>query len=220
MQSNKTKTGIVYYAYPFTGVSEHVHKKYKEAYKILSEDCSQFGTPVTTIEELKSSIKNIPDGAVVILDNLSHLQSVIKHTAEELFSKSPDGASWKEVQKQQYLDILNIPRGAGYNYYRKAFEIIINAIFTKASKVVIVCGVKEKYPDGTELFRKYIQYEPDLVNGCLDILLQKCHTLAFVKQTKEETGLLAVLNHYEGYLSGSDLLIGRNNLYLSDNSEI
>lgn len=211
---NKTKKGIIYYGYHFTGISDYIFKSNPDSYKILTEDHEAYGAPVRNLEELKQAIKGIPNNTKVIIDNLTSLQPIIKTLAEDLFSKSPEGASWKDIQKAQYLDILNIPKGVGYGYYRKAFEYIINSIFSKASEVIIACYIKEKQPEGNEVFRKYIQYEPDLISGCLDILLRKCHTVMFVKQIKEEPGLLGVLNHYEGYLAGSDLNPDRNNVYL------
>lgn len=220
MEKTTSKKGILYYAYPYTKLSEYVAKKYKGYYILTEESENTKGVVVQELNDLVNAVKNIPEGETVIIDNLSRLQNIIKQYAEELFSKSPEGASWKDVQKNQYLDILNIPKGAGYGYYRKAFEKIMNSIFNKAGKVIMVASVKEKQPDGSDLFRKYIQYEPDLINGCMEMLVPKTHTVVFVKMVKEETGLLGIMNHYEGYLAGSDIYDGKENVYLGENSII
>lgn len=220
MEKLISKKGIIYYAYPYTKLTEYVLKKYN-GYAILTEGNESYkGTNVYELKDLIEAVKNIPEGGTVIIDNLSRLQNIIKQYAEELFSKSPDGASWKDVQKNQYVDILNIPKGAGYTYYRKAFEKIMTGIFNKAGKVIMVASVKEKQPDGSELFRRYIQYEPDLVNGCLELLIPKTHTVVFVKMVKEGSGLLGILNHYDGYLAGSDIYEGKENIYLDEKSPI
>ena len=79
----------------------------------------------------------------IALDTITALETICIPYAEQLYSKSPMGASWFEKGKPKYGNILNMPNGAGYPWLRQAFEKVIGYVKTLAPHVILVGHIKD-----------------------------------------------------------------------------
>jgi hypothetical protein len=79
----------------------------------------------------------------IALDTITALETICIPYAEQLYSKSPMGATWFEKGKPKYGNILNMPNGAGYPWLRQAFEKVIAYVKTLAPHVILVGHIKD-----------------------------------------------------------------------------
>jgi hypothetical protein len=79
----------------------------------------------------------------IALDTITALETICIPYAEQLYSKSPMGATWFEKGKLKYGNILNMPNGAGYPWLRQAFEKVIAYVKTLAPHVILVGHIKD-----------------------------------------------------------------------------
>jgi len=79
----------------------------------------------------------------IALDTITALETICIPYAEQLYSKSPMGATWFEKGQPKYGNILNMPNGAGYPWLRQAFEKVINYVKTLAPHVILIGHIKD-----------------------------------------------------------------------------
>lgn len=79
----------------------------------------------------------------IALDTITALETICIPYAEQLYSKSPMGASWFEKGKPKYGSILNMPNGAGYPWLRQAFEKVTGYVKTLAPHVILIGHIKD-----------------------------------------------------------------------------
>lgn len=80
----------------------------------------------------------------VIVDTATKMSEMALVLAEKLYSESPIGTHWIGRDKEKYHSILNLPKGAGYYWFRVAFTKLINKIKTFAPRVIFIAHTKDE----------------------------------------------------------------------------
>lgn len=97
---------------------------------------------VSNMQELKAiGNKIIEQGrpySIITIDTGTALEDMIMSVAIQLYQGTPMGKSFTGD------NILKLPNGAGYLYYREAFFKALDYIGTLASRVILSCHLKEK----------------------------------------------------------------------------
>ncbi len=109
-----------------------------------------------TEETIKEKLKQLPDIIneiksanynFVTIDTLSSMIPYAKYLGELLYSKTVIGKNWFTKGKADYGDLLNIPKGLGYEYLKQGVTKFYDLLFSNNLKVITVAHVKEKYMD-------------------------------------------------------------------------
>ncbi|GIU70090.1 MAG: hypothetical protein KatS3mg002_1326 [Candidatus Woesearchaeota archaeon] len=109
-------------------------------------------------EQIKNKLKELPEYVkslkeagykFITIDTLSSMLPFGKYLGEALYSKTLIGKNWFSKNKAEYGDLLNLPKGLGYEYLRQGINRIYDYLFDSGLKVITVAHVKEKYSDET-----------------------------------------------------------------------
>jgi hypothetical protein len=79
----------------------------------------------------------------VVIDTVTKLEEMCIPFAEQLYSKSPMGANWFTKGKAQYGNILGLPNGSGYLWFRISFDRTMAFVQTLAENVILSGHVKD-----------------------------------------------------------------------------
>lgn len=120
-----------------------------EGYKIdVSEHIKHPDKHIQIIKSLNSlmdELKNDTKFKYIAIDNLSSILPLAKTVGESIYSKTLLGSNWFSENKQKYGDLLNLPKGAGYDYLKQGY-IKLKEMFNKSGKPIIWLGhIKDKY---------------------------------------------------------------------------
>jgi hypothetical protein len=80
----------------------------------------------------------------IVIDTLTSFAEHVLNYAEKLYSESSIGKNWHEKYKAEYGSILNLPKGAGWGWYRTAFVKLISRLQKLAPRIVYIAHSKEE----------------------------------------------------------------------------
>lgn len=116
-----------------------------EGYIIDLSERKEYKELLKDIKDLCDKLKEDTKFRYIAVDNLSSLLPLVKYIAEVLYNNTAIGKNWFVENKQKYGDILNLPKGMGYDFLKQAYIKMIE-IFNGTGKTCIwLAHVKDKY---------------------------------------------------------------------------
>lgn len=159
------------------------------------EDGSDYVDAIKMKAESISDIKKIGEAIIengkpyeyIALDTITALEKMCIPYAEQLYSKSPMGATWFERGKPKYGTILNMANGAGYPWLWKAFEKVIDYVKTLAPHIILVGHIKDVFleKDGSE----FNALDLDLTGKLKRITMSQSDAVGYLYRKKDENVL-------------------------------
>lgn len=136
---------------------------------------------ITNLKDLKETIKAIKDTGrpyeYITIDTVTALEEMTKDMALKMWQNSPQFTTKYEIK-----DITQVPNGAGYGFWRKALETVIDLIGSAAPNLIICGHVKDTaLSEGLDGSVKDL----DLVGRTKRILSAKSDAIGFVHRDEE-----------------------------------
>lgn len=98
---------------------------------------------IESLNDLKKVLEEVKKQKInykyVTVDTVTKLEELLIPMATKLYKESPVGINYTGD------NVLTLPRGAGYLYLRKAFDIITSAIESTFERVIYVGHIKDKF---------------------------------------------------------------------------
>lgn len=184
-----------------------------ESYKIDLSEYMKSGSPDTYNEILKqmvevcNQLKGNDKFKYIVIDSLSSMLPLAKHIGEVLYSRTAIGKNWFSELKPKYGDLLNLPKGLGYDFMKKGFEKIKD-IFNSTNKTCIWIGhIKDKYVD-TDVSQ--VGYSEVDIPGSISRMFSKDAEIVGYLYKKTDKYLIV------SFKNNSNVLCGTNVPYLSN----
>ena len=112
-----------------------------------SEYVSAMKLQASSVDDIKAIGKKIKEAQNpykgVVIDTITALEEMCIPYAEQIYSKTPMGATWFNTGKDKYGTIIGLPNGGGYMYLREAFVKVVEYIKTWAPRTIQSGHVKE-----------------------------------------------------------------------------
>lgn len=121
---------------------------YVESYNVdFSYDANSPDSIKQTLEKIKKIVEELKQDTTfkfVTIDSLSSILPLAEYVGEILYSQTSFGKNWFTELKKDYHSILNLPRGAGYDFYKKGLNKIYDALFSSGKIIITLAHVKDK----------------------------------------------------------------------------
>jgi len=95
--------------------------------------------------EVINELKTDKQFEYITIDTITSMEQIAKDLAEFKYSKTAFGTNWYSDNKAKYLDILNLPMGAGHMFLKDAYIDLIKAALSTKKRVIIIGHVKENF---------------------------------------------------------------------------
>lgn len=154
-----------------------------EGYIIDLSDRKDYKELLKDLKDLCDNLKNEDNFRYIAIDNLSSLMPLVKHIAEILYSNTIIGKNWFSDTKQKYGDVLNLPKGIGYDFLKQAY-IKLMELFNSTGKTCIwLAHVKDKYMEETGLIS---MMEVDIPLSSARAFGKESEAIGYVYRSKDE----------------------------------
>lgn len=156
---------------------------YIEAMTVKAKTVSDLRDIANAIrEEIKTTGKMPYD--YITIDSGTVLEDIAKDYALKLYQQTPM-AKDKLTGKLYSESVLKLPKGAGYQYLREAFEKLWLTFLDLTPHLIMICHCKDSLVDvdGAEMTEKSI----DLSGKISRIVAQKCDAIGLVYRKDNKT---------------------------------
>lgn len=191
------------------------NSSYIDGYKIDMYDLIQenrYDEILKGLPQLVEDIKNTERFKYVVIDNLSSILPLCKYIAEILYSRTLIGKNWFSENKNQYKDILNLPRGAGYEFLKQGYQKFISLMNASNKTCIFIGHIKEKYVDDSVNTVSFL--EVDIPGNCSRMIAKDSDVIAHLYRLGDNYLIFSTKNN-KNILTGSNIMQLSNKEYIA-----
>ena len=184
-------TSMIIYSSPKVGKTAAVAKLGEKALLVDIEEGSREveaqKVRISNLEELKELIKAIKKQGkpypIGVLDTLSKLEELALPYAKQLYKETPMGKNFDAENKG--IDVLSLPRGAGYYYLRLAVLRIMEGFSSAFDHVIYTAHLKDS---SLERAGKEVNVQDISLTGLLrTIVPSRVSAIGYMYRKKNQT---------------------------------
>lgn len=138
-----------------------------------------------TVAEIKEVCKQIKEAGYpykfIVLDTVTALEDMVLPLALKLYIETPAGSKFTGN------NVLDAPMGAGYQYVRRAIEMVIDMVSKCAPNLILVCHVKDSAIANSDVNVKQI----DLLGKSGRVLSSKSDGIGYLTRNDKSDTILS-----------------------------